>query len=246
MFITTAFTGPGTRPCHALKGATVRQIFHDELEQVAADLVALADLVSTAIRESTQALLEADVQLADRVIEGDKEIDARRNDLDARSIDLLARQAPVASDLRTVVASMRMSGDLERMGDLARHVAQVARMRYPEHAVPDDLRETFLRMGGIAERIVARVAAVIVSQSVEDAQDIERIDDELDILHREMFTKLAEGAWQHGTTSAVDVALLSRYFERFGDHAVTVARRVVFLVTGEIGSSELPEESERD
>ena len=132
----------------------MRQIFHDELEQIASDLVELAGLVATAIRQSTEALLEADVQLADRVIEGDRAIDDRRNDLDARSVDLLARQAPVASDLRTVVASMRMSGDLERMGDLARHVAQVARMRYPEHAVPTELRETFLRMGSIAERIV--------------------------------------------------------------------------------------------
>lgn len=223
----------------------MRQVFHDELELVASDLVALTELVTTAIRRSTEALLEADVQLADRVIEDDQAIDLRRNDIDARSIDLLARQAPVASDLRTVVASMRMSGDLERMGDLARHVAQVARMRYPEHAVPDELRETFARMGAIAERIVSQVASVILSQDVDQARDIEQIDDELDVLHREMFTKLAEGAWQHGTTSAVDVALLSRYFERFGDHAVTVARRVVFLVTGEPGAIEPSEESER-
>ena len=117
--------------------------------------------------------------------------------------------------------------------------------RYPEHAVPTELRETFMRMGSIAERIVTEVAAVILSQDVAAAGDIERIDDELDVLHREMFTRLAEGAWQHGTTSAVDVALLSRYYERFGDHAVTVARRVGFLVTGDAGSIELPEESER-
>lgn len=224
----------------------MRQVFHDELEQVATDLVALAELVATAISQSTRALLEADVQLADQVIEGDKAIDARRNDLDARSIDMLARQSPVASDLRTVVASMRMSGDLERMGDLARHVAQVARMRYPEHAVPGELREIFEQMGQIAETIVGRVASVIISQDLDEAQRIEQIDDQLDELHRDMFTRLAEGSWRHGTTSAVDIALLSRYYERFGDHAVTVARRVVFLVTGESGAIELPEESERD
>lgn len=223
----------------------MRQVFHDELEQVATDLVALAELVATAISQSTRALLEADVQLAERVIEGDKAIDARRNDLDARSIDMLARQSPVASDLRTVVASMRMSGDLERMGDLARHVAQVARMRYPEHAVPDELREIFDQMGQIAVDIVGQVGAVIISQDLDDAQRIEQTDDQLDELHRDMFTRLAEGAWQHGTTSAVDIALLSRYYERFGDHAVTVARRVIFLVTGEPGAVELPEDSER-
>ena len=223
----------------------MRQLFHDELEQIASDLVALSELVAAAISDSTRALLDADVQLADRVIEGDKAVDARRNDLDARSVDLLARPAPVASDLRTVVASMRMSSDLERMGDLARHVAQVARMRYPEHALPDELRETFADMGRIAEDLVRRVGEVIRSQDLTQARDIENVDDALDAHHREMFTRLAEGAWQHGTTSAVDVALLSRYYERFGDHAVTVARRVGFLVTGDAGSIELPEESER-
>lgn len=212
----------------------MRQVFHEELEQVATDLVELSHLVGSAIRRSTSALLDADVQLAEQVIEADQEIDERRNQLDLKSIDLLARQAPVASDLRAVVTSMRMSGDLERMGDLARHVAKVARLRYPEHAVPDDMREPFLQMGQAAERIVARVADIIVTQNLDDARTIEDIDDELDELHRSMFARLADSRWEHGSSAAVDVALLSRYYERFGDHAVTVARRVRFLVTGEM------------
>lgn len=216
----------------------MRQAFHDELDQVAHDLVDLATLVGSAIRHSTSALLEADVQLADQVIEADQEIDDRRNQLDLKSVDLLARQAPVASDLRTIVTSMRMSGDLERMGDLARHVAKVARLRYPKCAVPDEMRESFLHMGRVAEEIVARVADIIVTQSLEGARDIEEIDDQLDELHRSMFALLAEGTWQHGSTAAVDVALLSRYYERFGDHAVTVARRVRFLVTGTLDGVE--------
>lgn len=216
----------------------MRQAFHDDLAAVSEELVELSHLVGSAIRRSTSALLDADVQLADQVIEADQEIDARRNNLDLKSVDLLARQSPVASDLRTVVVSMRMSGDLERMGDLARHVAKVARLRYPEHAVPEDMRATFLQMGQVAERIVARAGEIIVTQSLESARDIEDIDDELDELHRSMFTRLAEGNWEHGTTSAVDVALLSRYYERFGDHAVTVARRVRFLVTGDLDGVE--------
>lgn len=210
----------------------MRTVFHDELNHVSEELVELAGLVRSAIHRSTKALLESDVQLADRVIRADREIDTRRNALDTKSVDLLARQSPVASDLRAVVTSMRMSGDLERMGDLARHVAKVARLRYPECAVPEEVRPTFRQMGEAAERIVGRVAEVIVSQSLEEARDIEEIDDELDQLHRSMFTHLAEGAWHHGTTSAVDTALLSRYYERFGDHAVTVSRRVRFMVTG--------------
>ncbi len=215
----------------------MRTAFHDELSQVTDELVELSELVRSAIRSSTTALLEADVRLAEQVIESDQEIDARRNELDARSVDLLALQAPVASDLRRVLTSMRMSGDLERMGDLARHVAKVTRLRYPESAVPPELHDAFRRMGEAADRIVARAAGVIVSQDLSEARDIETIDDELDELHRSMFTHLAD-KWQHGTTSAVDVALLSRYYERFGDHAVTVARRVRFLVTGAMDSIE--------
>ncbi len=209
----------------------MRTAFHAELTQVTDELVELSELVRAAIRSSTTALLSADVQLAEQVIRADREIDARRNELDARSVDLLALQAPVASDLRRVLTAMRMSGDLERMGDLARHVAKVTRLRYPESPVPTELRPAFQKMGDAAERIVARVAEIIVSQSLEGARDIEEIDDELDELHRSMFSHLAD-RWEHGTSSAVDVALLSRYYERFGDHAVTVARRVRFLVTG--------------
>ncbi len=216
----------------------MRQVFTHELEQVASDLVELAHLVGSAIRRSTSALLDADVQLAEQVIQADQEIDERRNALDLKAIDLLARQAPVASDLRTVVTSMRMSSDLERMGDLARHVAKVTRLRYPESAVPDELRASFLQMGHVAERIVARVAEIIISLDLDEARDIEEIDDELDELHRSMFARLSDGSWEHGSSAAVDIALLSRYYERFGDHAVTVARRVRFLVTGEIDGVE--------
>ena len=216
----------------------MRQVFHDELDQASRELVELSQLVGSAMRRSTSALLDADLRLAEQVIEADREIDARRNELDRRAVDLLARQAPVASDLRTVVTAMRMSSDLERMGDLARHVAKVAALRHPEPAVPEDVRATFRQMGHVAERIVARVGEIIVSQSLEGATTIEEIDDELDDLHRSMFARLAAGTWRHGTTSAVDVALLSRYYERFGDHAVTVARRVRFLVTGEIDGVE--------
>ena len=212
----------------------MRKVFHNELEQVANELVELTHLVGSAIRRSTSALLDADVQLAEQVIEADQEIDERRNALDLKAIDLLARQSPVAQDLRTVVTSMRMSSDLERMGDLARHVAKVTRLRYPESAVPDELRSSFLEMGQVAERIVARVADIIVTLDLDEARDIEDIDDELDQLHRAMFTRLSDSKWQHGSSTAVDVALLSRYYERFGDHAVTVARRVRFLVTGEL------------
>ena len=149
------------------------------------------------------------------------------------SFDLLARQQPVATDLRTIVTSMRMSGDIERMGDLARHVAKVARLRYPQSAMPAELRSTIVQMGQVAERIVEKAGSVIAARDVEAARQMERDDDAMDDLHRELFARLMDEQVEHGIETAVDITLLGRYYERFADHAVSVAHRVIWLVTGE-------------
>lgn len=212
----------------------MREAFHGDLDQITDDLVAISDLVGTAVEHATRAVLDADVQVADQVIADDREIDARRHHLDADAIDLLARQAPVATDLRRVVTAMRMSGDLERMGDLARHVAKLTRLRYPAPVVPDELRGTIEQMGTVAGRIISRTGEVVAEHSAGGLPDVERIDDEMDALHREMYAHLAGEDWSYGSRAAVDMALLGRYYERFGDHAVSVARRVHFMVTGEV------------
>ncbi len=211
----------------------MREVFHEELGRVTADLVDMTRLARSAMSRATTALLDADLQLAESVIAADTEIDKLREQLDLLSIDLLARQQPVATDLRMVVTSMRMSADIERMGDLARHVAQVARLRYPSPAVPAELHATLLQMGQVAERIVTKVGSIIAARDVEAARLIEKADDEMDALHRELFRRLEDGTWAHGTETAVDITLLGRYYERYADHAVSIARRVVYLVTGE-------------
>ncbi|HZB68148.1 MAG TPA: phosphate signaling complex protein PhoU [Ornithinibacter sp.] len=211
----------------------MRKAFHEELERVAQTLVEMTRMASSAMTRATTALLDADIHLADSVIAADAEIDARRAQLDLMSFDLLARQQPVATDLRVIVTSMRMSADLERMGDLARHVAKVARLRYPASAVPAELRGTILQMGQVAERIVEKAGSVIAARDVVAAQQVERDDDAMDDLHRELVSAVTGGPWEHGTEAAVDMVLLARYYERFADHAVSVAHRVVWLVTGE-------------
>ncbi|CCH78249.1 Phosphate transport system protein phoU [Nostocoides japonicum T1-X7] len=211
----------------------MREAFHQNLQLISDQLVEMTRLAASAMSRATTALLDADVHLAESVIAADKQIDIVREELDALAVDILAREQPVATDLRMVVTSMRMSSDLERMGDLARHVAKVARLRYPESAVPPELRATVLQMGQVAERIVAKAGSIIAARDVEEAKLIERDDDEMDALHRELFEHLVDGSWRHGTESAVDVTLLGRYYERYADHAVSVATRVVYLVTGE-------------
>jgi phosphate transport system protein len=210
----------------------MRTSFHEDLDKISERLVEMTRLAGLAMSRATTALLEADLQLAESVIAADEQMDALRRDLDERSIDLLARQQPVATDLRMVVTAMRMSSDLERMGDLARHVADVARLRYPDSAIHPVMRSTVLEMGQVAERIVAKAGSVIASKDVEAALALERDDDDMDRLHRDIFNMLMDGKWKYGTEAAVDATLVGRYYERFADHAVSVACRLVYLITG--------------
>jgi phosphate transport system protein len=211
----------------------MRNSFHEDLDKISDRLVEMTMLVSSAISMATTALLDADLHLADSVIAADEHIDALRRELEERSVDLLARQQPVATDLRMVVTAMQMSADLERMGDLARHVAEVARLRYPDCAIPPVMRSIVLEMGEVAERIVAKAGSVIADRDIETALALECDDDEMDRLHRDIFNLLMDGKWKYGIESAVDAALVGRYYERFADHAASVAHRVVYLVTGE-------------
>jgi phosphate transport system protein len=211
----------------------MREQFHEELDGLSDLLVEMTRRVGSAVGRATTALLDADLALAESVIGADEAIDALQVDLEERSLALLARQAPVATDLRVIVTGLRMSADLERMGDLARHVAKLARMRYPESAIPAELRATILQMGQVAERIVAKTGSVIASRDLAVAGELETDDDVMDSLHRELFAVLLDDEWEHGIETAVDVTLCGRYYERFADHAVSVAQRLTFLVTGQ-------------
>ncbi|MEV4557147.1 phosphate signaling complex protein PhoU [Kitasatospora sp. NPDC049285] len=211
----------------------MRDAYHEELDSISDNLVEMARLVGSAMGRATTALLDADLELAESVIAADEKVNAIHHELENRAIDLLARQQPVATDLRIVVTSLRMSADLERCGDLARHVAKVARLRFPECAVPTDLHATVLEMGQLAQRLVAKAGLVIATKDVDRAMELEADDDAIDALHRELFSHLLDDRWHHGIETAVDVTLVGRYYERFADHAVSVAKRVVYLVTGE-------------
>lgn len=211
----------------------MRQVFIAELEALGHDLTAMSRLVETAIDRAGTALLTADLALAEQVIEADRAIDAMERDLDERCVLLIAQQQPVAGDLRTVVAALRMSASLERMGDLARHLAEVARLRYPHPVVPAELHDLFDRMHGAAVRIAREVTAVLDARDADLARAIDEDDDLLDRLHQDTFTATLGGNLELSPQQLVDVTLAARYFERFGDHAVSVAERVVYVATGE-------------
>jgi len=214
----------------------MRDQFQGELDSVSATLVQMAGLVKVAMNNATTALLTADLTLAEKVIADDAIIDEIQHDLDARTINLIARQSPVATDLRTLVTSLRMSADLERMGDLAHHIAKAARMRYPATAVPPELSLTIEEMGRVCVKIIDKTTIVLEKKDTELALEVEKDDDEIDSLHRKIIQTLLEPTWKHGIETAIDMTLLGRYYERCADHAVSIARRVYFLVTGSYAS----------
>jgi phosphate transport system protein len=211
----------------------MREAYHEQLDEITAGLVEMSRLAGTAMGRASTALLDADLVLAESVIAADEDLDRLYEELEQKTFDLLALQQPVAGDLRAVVAALRISATLERMGDLAEHVAGVARRRYPASVVPAEMRGTLLEMAQVAERIVQKAGSVIASQDVKTALELDADDDDMDRLHRVLFTTMLDKDWGHGVETAIDLSLVSRYYERFADHAVSVARRVVFLATGE-------------
>jgi len=211
----------------------MRDLYYDQLDSILGDLVAMTHSVEHAVGQATTALLTADADVAEQVISDDAAIDLARERIEDRSFEVLALQQPVAGDLRMLVAALRMVADLERMGDLSVHVAKVARLRLPSVAVPAELRPTIARMAEVAESMVEAVAVVIADRDVDAAKELERADDEMDQLRRSSFRLMLSDDWPYGIEPAVDIALLGRYYERIADHAVSLARRVVYLVTGQ-------------
>jgi phosphate transport system protein len=211
----------------------MREIFEAELKHVGAGLVEMSRLVEAAIAGAGTALLEADHHRAQEVIAADREIDKLERELDERCVHIIAQQAPVATDLRIVISALRISATLERMGDLARHVAEVARGRYPAQAVPPDARETFEKMNAAAVHVSGRVTELLATRDVDLAREIQVDDDEIDALHQATFGAMLAPGWSGTPQETIDVTLLSRYYERFGDHGVSIARRITFLVTGD-------------
>lgn len=211
----------------------MRDHFSEQLDLVFDDLAALAVSVQTAVRKATEALANADGAVAEAVISGDADIDTQRDRIEEKCFRILSLQQPVASDLRTVVAALRMGTELERSGDLATHVAKVARMRVPGRAVPDDLAPLVVRMAEIGVEMTGRCASIIAGRDVAGLDALGELDDEMDQLRTATLTTLVEGGSSNDVEVVIDLALISRYYERIGDHAVSVAKRVAYVVTGD-------------
>lgn len=211
----------------------MREKFQTDLQEITDLLVEMADEVRSAMRRATGALLHADAQIAQQVIDADAQIDDRYRHVEERIYDAIALQAPVASDLRLVLTGLHIAGDLERMGDLAEHVAKTGLRRHPAPAVPDELTGVIREMAKVADAIAGKISRVLSTPNVNRATELARDDDAMDDLHRQLLATVLAPTWAHGVESAVDMALLGRFYERYADHAVNAAQQVIYLITGE-------------
>jgi phosphate transport system protein len=217
----------------------MRTAYHQQLAALTDLLGEMCGLSGQAMERATQALLQADLALAEQVITDHDEITARSQRAEEAAFALLALQAPVAGDLRSIVGSIQIVADIDRMGALALHVAKIARRRHPQHALPEEVNGYFAEMGRVAVELGNSAQQVLLSRDPEKAARIQEEDDAMDDLHQHLFTVLMDRDWRHGVAAAVDVTLLGRFYERFADHAVEVARRVIFQVTGQLPEEDL-------
>jgi phosphate transport system protein len=211
----------------------MREEFQADLQELSRLLVTMAEAVRAAMRKATTALLTADLKAAETVIERDVEVDAINQRVEAKVADTIARQAPVATDLRTVITGLHISADLERMGDLAEHVAKTAQRRHPSPAVPAELRGVFNDMAKVADEMAEKIITLLGSPNAELAGELEGDDDTMDERERDLFKILLDDDWPYGAETAIDGALLGRFYERYADHAVNIGEQVIYLTTGE-------------
>jgi phosphate transport system protein len=216
----------------------MRTAYHEQLSALSAKLGDMCGMAGVAMERATQALLQADLVLAEQVITDHEQINAMSIQAEENAFVLLALQAPVAGDLRSIVSSIQIVADIDRMGALALHVAKIARRRHPQHALPEEVNGYFAEMGRVAVELGNSAQEVLLSGDPEKAARIREEDDAMDDLHQHLFTVLMDREWKHGVAAAVDVTLLGRFYERFADHAVEIARRVIFQTTGALPTND--------
>ena len=210
----------------------MRTVFHERLNEVVEQLVSMSGQVADMVGEATAALLAADLTRAEATVSADDAVNAAQDAADETIIDLMTRQGPVATDMRSLVAALRITTDLERMGDLAAHIAKVARRRYPDRAVPDDLVETVAGLGSRCQTVAEKTGLLLATRELDLCEEIAQDDQEINALQRSLFYVVLDRGWPGSSEQAIDLALLGRFYERFGDHAVLIAGHVRYLITG--------------
>jgi len=208
-------------------------MFQNELSEVQERLVDLSESVNDIMEKASMAFLNTDLKKAEEAIALSEVNEERALVIDELAIRILSKESPASRDLRVLVAALRISASLERMGALAGHIATIARFRYPESAVPESMRETFAEMGALDIALGKRLTELLRNTDVDLARTIQSEDARVDELHRLVFEMVLSPDWTEDAMHTVDVTLASRYHERFADHVVDISEKVAYLTTGE-------------
>ena len=211
----------------------MREVFQQELREVQDRLVLISSMVEEAISNTAKAVTDVDIDLAEAVIAGDPKIDRAALALDELAIEILGRQQPVATDLRLMVSSLRISASLERMGDYAENVSLLVRHRFPGPVVPESLADRFAEMGSLDVQMASLLTQLLAEPNLEVAGTLRDLDDEVDELHASILESVYSKSFDGKRKGAVDSTLVSRHLERFADHAVAITKKVTYLVSGE-------------
>jgi phosphate transport system protein len=211
----------------------MRELFQRQLDDLVGRLGELAAVAAEGLDLATRALFDTDLDAAQAALDLDARIAELDTDCSERAVRILALQGPVAADLRLVFSAVRITGDLTRMGELSLHIARVVRRRHPESLVSDLLRDDLRRMAELAAEIVAILRDAFTDFDLETIKGTRAIETELDAVHSRLLTLLESPEWDGDIRTAVDTALLARFYGRFGDQAVDVADRLIFFVTGQ-------------
>ncbi|WP_297004699.1 phosphate signaling complex protein PhoU [uncultured Corynebacterium sp.] len=210
----------------------MRTVYQEQMRTFAHDLAVMSDRVRTMMSQACTALFEADIETAENVLSSIDGVEDLRKGAEQTSFELLALEGPVARDLRQVVSGTYIVEDLARMASLAVHIARLARRHHPDHTLPEPVEPYFREMARLVDEIGAKLHDVLVTYDPEKAMELALDDDAVDDLHEHMFQLTTKRDWPWPVSAAVDVTLLSRYFERYSDHAVNIGTRVVYLATG--------------
>lgn len=217
----------------------MRELYRQDLAQLGNELDRMSRNVTRAIERATTALREGDLLMAEQTIDADDRLDDAARDIDQMCVALLALQGPVASDLRLILAALRLSQTMERQGDLARHLALIARSTYPNHSIAEAAAPQINKMCDTAVQMATLMMELVSTQDLSLAAKIQEMDDTLDDLQVEIRRMVGDDSIDFTRSQVVDLTLAARFLERFGDHTVAVSRRVVYIVEGADTDGEL-------
>ncbi|MFC7582052.1 phosphate signaling complex protein PhoU [Schaalia naturae] len=210
----------------------MRELYRQDLAQLGIELEHMSHHVHRAISRAVEALREGDLTIAEQTIDADERLDDAARSIDEMCVGLLALQGPVASDLRLILAALRLSQTMERQGDLARHLALIARSTYPAQSIAPDAGPLLTRMGEQAVLMGRLQDELVSTQDLEIAARLQDEDDVLDDLQVQVRKLVVDPDLDLTRSQIIDLVLAARFLERFGDHAVSVARRVAYIVEG--------------